>query len=427
MKKVLFITYFWPPSGKASLHWPLKMIKYLPENGWEPTVLTVNEDSFYQKDATLLKEIAPNLKVIKTGTIEPFNIYRKLLGKKKDEPLVASESMSQDKKSFNHMLSLWVRMNLFIPDARVGWFFHGVKEGKKYLSKNKTDAIISNGPPHSAHLLARRLSSLFNIPHIPVFIDPWADIVYYKNYKRTKLTQGFDRYLEENVIKKAKEIVFVTKTMKDDYIKKYPAIRDKSHVLYWGYNEDDFSELEKELDYSKGEEEIITHAGNMYDYNNPVSFFEYITDEIKKGRRTKIKFIGTVSPKTSEIINNLNISENSEYLGFLPYKQMLKELLKSDVLIMMVTEKRHVPGKLFEYLRTGKPILAFGNDNEEVKEILKESKAGMIFNYNESAKEFFDLSNTGYKKFKTDLSLIKKYDRKNIAKELGKILNKITD
>ena len=427
MKKVLFITYFWPPSGKASLHWPLKMIKYLPENGWEPTVLTVNEDSFYQKDATLLKEIAPNLKVIKTGTIEPFNIYRKLLGKKKDEPLVASESMSQDKKSFNHMLSLWIRMNLFIPDARVGWFFHGVKEGKKFLSKNKTDAIISNGPPHSAHLLARRLSSLFNIPHIPVFIDPWADIVYYKNYKRTKLTQGFDRYLEESVIKKAKEIVFVTETMKNDYIKKYPAIRDKSHVLYWGYNEDDFSEIEKELDYSKGEEEIITHAGNMYDYNNPVSFFEYITDEIKKGRRTKIKFIGTVSPKTSEIINNLNISENSEYLGFLPYKQMLKELLKSDVLIMMVTEKRHVPGKLFEYLRTGKPILAFGNDNEEVKEILKESKAGMIFNYNESAKEFFDLSNTGYKKFKTDLSLIKKYDRRNIAKELGKILNKITD
>ena len=424
MKRVLFITYFWPPSGKASLHWPLKMIKYLPESGWEPSVLTVNEDTFYQKDESLLEDIVPDLKVIKTGTIEPFNIYRQFLGKKKNEPLIASESMSQSKKSFNHMISLWIRMNLFVPDARVGWYFPGVKEGKDFLSKNKIDAIISNGPPHTAHLLGRRLSSLFNIPHIPVFIDPWADIVYYQDYKRTKPTQAFDKYLEENVIKKAGEIVFVTETMKNDYVKKYPAIKDKAHVLYWGYNEDDFSEIENEVNDSKSDEEIIAHAGNMYDYNNPVSFFEYIKNEINTGRKIKIKFIGTVSPKTKEIIEHLKLIENAEYIGFLPYKQMLIELLKSDVLLMMVNEKRHVPGKLFEYLRTGKPILAFGNDNQEVKAIIEKANAGMIFNYNENAKEFFDLTKNGYKQFKTDIPLIKKYARRNIAGELGKILDK---
>jgi glycosyltransferase involved in cell wall biosynthesis len=425
MKRVLFITYFWPPSGKASLHWPLKMIKYLPENGWEPSVLTVNEDTFYQKDESLLKDIAPDLKVIKTGTIEPFNIYRKFLGKKKDEPLIASESMSQSKKSINHMISLWIRMNLFVPDARVGWYFPGVKEGKDFLSKNKIDAIISNGPPHTAHLLGRRLSSLFNIPHIPVFIDPWADIVYYQDYKRTKPTRAFDKYLEENVIKKAGEIVFVTETMRNDYVKKYPAIKDKTHVLYWGYNEDDFSEIENEVNDSKSDKEIIAHAGNMYDYNNPVSFFEYIKNEINDGRKIKIKFIGTVSPRTKEIIKHLKLSENAEYIGFLPYKQMLIELLRSDVLLMVVNEKRHVPGKLFEYLRTGKPILAFGNDNQEVKAILKKANAGMIFNYNENAKEFFDLTKNGYKQFKTYIPLIKKYARRNIAGELGNILDKV--
>ncbi len=427
MKKVLFITYFWPPSGKASLHWPLKMIKYLPENGWEPSVLTVDEDTFYQKDESLLKEIASDLKVIKTGTIEPFNIYRKFLGKKKDEPLVASESMSQSKGSFNHKLSLWIRMNLFVPDARVGWYFPGVREGKKFISKNKIDAIISNGPPHTSHLLGRRLSSLFNIPHIPVFIDPWTDIVYYQDYKRTKLTQEIDKYLEKNVLKKAGEIVFVTETMKNDYIKKYPATKDKSHVLYWGYNEDDFDEIKNEVNNSKSDEEIIAHAGNMYDYNSPVSFFEYIKDEINNGRKIKIKFIGTVSPKTNEIIKDLSLSGNTEYIGFLPYKQMLIELLKSDVLMMMVNEKRHVPGKLFEYLRTGKPILAFGNDNQEVKIILEKANAGMIFNYIENAKEFFDLKRNGYKKYKTDIPLIKKYARINIAGELSKILDKATE
>jgi glycosyltransferase involved in cell wall biosynthesis len=422
MKKVLFITYFWPPSGKASLHWPLKMIKYLPEYGWEPSVLTIYEDTFYQKDETLIKDIASDLKVIKTGTIEPFNIYRKFLGKKKDEPLIASESMSKTKKTMNHMISLWIRMNLFVPDARVGWYFPAVKVGKKFLSEYKVDAIISNGPPHTAHLIGRRLSSLFNIPHIPVFIDPWVDIVYYQDYKRTELTKKFDEYLEKNVIKKAKELVFVTETMKNDYLKKYPAIKSKSHVLYWGYNEDDFIEIENGLKYGKPDEEIITHAGNMYDYNNPVSFFKYIKEEINKGRKIKIRFIGTVSPKTSEIINNLSIAENTEYIGFLPYKKMLKELLTSDLLIMMVTEKRHVPGKLFEYLRTGRPILAFGNDNEEVKKILEESNAGRIFNYNESAEQFF--TKKEYKKFETNFSLIQKYNRKNIAEELSEILYK---
>ncbi len=423
MKKVLFITYFWPPSGKASLHWPLKMIKYLPDFEWEPTVLTVNEDTFYQKDETLLKEISPRLKVIKTGTIEPFNIYRKLLGKRKDEPLVASESMSQTKKSFNHQLSLWIRMNIFVPDARAGWFFPCVKEGKKLLSKNKADTIISIGPPHTAHLLGRRLGSIFKIPHIPVFIDPWADIVYYKDFNRSRLTQSLDKYMETNVINKAKEIVFITETMKKDYIKKYPGIRDKSHVLYWGYNEDDFSEIEKKISGYETDEELITHAGNLYDYNNPVLFWEYLKSEISNGRNIKIKFIGTISPKINEMLQKTGISKNVEYLGFLPYSEMLEELLKSDILLMMVNEKRHVPGKLFEYLRTGKPIIAFGNDNEEVKKILGEANAGRIFNFNENVREFFNTA-AGYKRYKTNFSVIKKYDRKNIAEELTKILNK---
>ena len=422
MKKVLFITYFWPPSGKASLHWPLKMIKYLPSFGWEPFVLTIKEDTFYQKDETLLKEISPELKVIKTGTIEPFNIYRKLLSKKKDEPLIASESMSLTKKSFSHQVSLWIRMNIFVPDARVGWYFPGVKSGKKFISENKMDSIISIGPPHTAHLLGRRLSSIFNIPHIPVFIDPWADIVYYKDFNRNRFTQSLDKYLETNIIDKAKEIVFVTETMKKDYIKKYSGIKKKSHVLYWGYNEDDFSKIEKENNSIETDEELITHAGNLYDYNNPVLFWEYLKSEIDKGKNIKIKFIGTISPKINEIILRTGISKNVEYLGFLPYSEMLEELLKSNILLMMVNEKRHVPGKLFEYLRTGKPIIAFGSDNEEVKKILEETNAGRIFNFNENVEEFFNLE-SGYRKYATNFSVIKKYDRKNIAEELSRILN----
>ncbi len=161
MKKVLFITYFWPPSGKASLHWPLAMIKHLPGFGWQPSVLTVKEETFTQPDESLLNEINENIEVIKTKTFEPFNIYKRFIGKSKNEQLNASEAISQSSNSITNRISIWIRMNLFIPDARIGWYLFAVNDGKKYLSKNKFDAIISVGPPHTAHLVGNSLSSKF--------------------------------------------------------------------------------------------------------------------------------------------------------------------------------------------------------------------------------------------------------------------------
>ncbi len=126
MKKVLFITYYWPPSGKASLHWPLMMIKYLPQFGWQPSVLTVNEDTFSRPDESLLSEVDPSVKVVRTNSYEPFDIYKKFTGRKRDDQLIASETISTTNKNLTHRISIWIRMNLFIPDARAGWYFPGI-------------------------------------------------------------------------------------------------------------------------------------------------------------------------------------------------------------------------------------------------------------------------------------------------------------
>lgn len=417
MNKVLFITYYWPPSGRASLHWPLKMIKFLPEFNLEPSVLTVKEDNFSYKDDSLLGEINPGLKVIKTKSIEPFNIYRRLLGKKKGEPLVSSEAISKSNRSFNHLLSIWIRMNLFIPDARAGWYFPAVKEGKKFLLQNKINAIVSNGPPHTAHLIGKKLALKYGIAHLPVFIDPWVDIAYYKEFKRNKLTLAIDNFLEKGVLKNARNVVFVTETLKNDYTKKYPFIKDKSHVLYWGYNEDDFVEVEKQITTSTEEEETIVHAGNIFDYQNPILFWKEIKSQINNGRKLKIKFIGTVGPGIIKTLEETSLTDYTDYLGFLPYKEMLKELMKASCLLVCATEPRHVPGKLFEYLRTGKPIIAFGNNNLEVKKILSETNSGMLFHYNEGAGEFFNRVN----EFKRDWEKVKAFERRNIAKDLAEI------
>ncbi len=415
MKKVLFITYFWPPSGKASVHWPLYMIKYLPEFNYIPSVLTVKEDIFSHPDESLLKEIAPNLKVIKTKSWEPFNIYKKFIGKKKDEPLIASETISLTNKKLSHRFSIWIRMNFFIPDARVGWYFSAAKAGEKFLNEDAHDVIISIGPPHSVHLIGKKLSKKFQVPHVPVFIDPWTNIIYYKDFKRSKLTLKIDNHFEKKVLENADNAIFVTDTMKTDYEEKYPNIKNKSHVLYWGYNEEKFENKEKKY---QGEEETILHAGNIFDYQNPENFWKQIKVEITNGKNFRLKFIGTVSPGIKKSIHDAGLDEHTNYLGFLPYDQMVDELIKATYLLVCATEPRHVPGKLFEYLRTGNKIIAFGNDNFEVGNILRESNAGMIFKYSEDAHEIFLDENV----FKTNQNYVKKFDRKNIAKELSEIL-----
>jgi len=418
MKKVLFISYYWPPSGKASIHWPLKMIKYFPEYGCLPSVMTVEEDTFSQKDLSLLDQVDKNLEVIKTKSFEPFNIYKKFTGKAKDEQLVASETISLTNKSLAHRISIWIRMNLFIPDARAGWYPYAVKSGKEYLKRSRADAIVTIGPPHTTQLIGMKLCKIFGIPHIPVFIDPWVDIVYYKNFKRSPLTLLIDNHLEKSVIKNATKVVYVTNTMKADFCRKYANTEHKSEVLFWGFDEDEFTDFKPAENKS---EKIILHAGNIFDFQNPVNFWKTIKNKIDRGENYKIKFTGTVSPGIKQSIEENGLTAHTEYLGFLPYNKLIAEMENAFCLMVCPTEPRHLPGKLFEYLRTGKAIIAFGNDNAEVEEILKDTNAGMLFNYNSYAEEFF----TNVPSFKTDTEKLKKYDRKNIAARFADIINKL--
>lgn len=422
MKKVLFITYYWPPSGKASLHWPLDIMNHIQEFGLQPVVLTTKDETFTQRDDSLLKKVNPEWTIINAKAVEPFNLYRRFIGKKPDEKLIASETISLENKSLAHKISIWIRMNLFIPDARIGWYFPAVRDAKKYLRKEKIDAIVSIGPPHTTHLVGKKLSEDFNIPFVPVFIDPWVDISYYRNFKRSRLTLLIDNHFEKSVLEKAKQIIFVTESMKEDYVRKYKFIEEKSHVLYWGFNEEDFrglplNPLPKEGDFLKFK--VIVHAGNIFDYQNPEMLWKEIKRRIDSGEKFRIRFFGTVSPLIKQSIRDNGLEPITEYKGFLPYHQMLAELFKADYLLVCTTEKRHVPGKLFEYLRVGKPIIAFGNDNDEVRKILIETNGGMMFGYDNFNSDYFD----AVKNKIHNLESVKKFERSEISGQFSKIIS----
>lgn len=416
MKKVLFITYFWPPSGKASLHWPLDIIRNLPQNEIEPIILTVEDETFTQKDESLLSKVDPNWRIIKSKALEPFDLYRIFIGKKKNEKLISAETISTENKKLTHRIALWIRLNLFIPDARVGWNFTAVKAASQFISKEKIDAIVSIGPPHSSHLIGLKLSNRFNVPHIPILIDPWVDIVYYKDLNRSKVAKKIDNRFERKVLLNAKQVIFVTKSTEEDYLKKYDFLKNKTNVLYWGYDEEAFKDLKTEK--IKNEEKTIVHAGNLFSYQNPKNFWKQIKLENEKGNKILIRFIGTVDKEILEYLESLGLKDNIQLAGFLPYKEMIKEIMQADMLLVCATEPRHVPGKLFEALRTGNPIIAFGNNNEEVKKIIEDTNAGMMFGYKESGERFL-LSHDLYK---TNLEQVKLFDRNKISQGFSKIL-----
>ena len=202
------------------------MIHHLPGFGWQPLVLTADDDTFSSRDESLLNEVDPDLKVFKARALEPFGIYRRLLGKEKNAPLTASETISTANRGLRHRLAIWIRMNLFVPDARIGWYWNAIRKGKQILRSENIQAIVSIGPPHTTLLVGKKLSELFKIPHIPVLIDPWVDIAYYRDFKRSAPTLALDRLFERSVLMQSSDVVFVTESMKDDYIRQYPAIRD---------------------------------------------------------------------------------------------------------------------------------------------------------------------------------------------------------
>lgn len=381
-------------------------------------MVTVKGESFTQRDESLLKEVPENLPVIKTDVFEPFNMYRSFLGKKKDAPLVASETISKENKGLRHRLAVWVRMNLFIPDARVGWYPYGVKAGKRILKEEAFDAVATLGPPHSTHLIGRKLSRKFNIPHYPILIDPWVDIIYYKGFNRSRLTKKLDNRFERKVMEGARQIVFVTKSAEEDYLVKYPAIKGKTNVLYWGYDERFFKDVKRVN--SGTDTKVILHAGNIFDYQNPRPFWKRVKERIDQGEKYAIRFIGTVGPGVKNFLKEIGLESFTEYLGFLPYPKAVEQMLSADYLLVCATEKRHVPGKLFEYLRTGNKIIAFGDDNREVNDILKRANAGMLFPYDNNAESFFMQAGS----FKTDLDYVSRFDREAIAKEFSGVLNK---
>jgi hypothetical protein len=223
MKKALIITYYWPPSGGAGVQRWLKFVKYLRDFGWEPVVFTPENPEFPETDTSLANDVPANLEVIKLPIWEPYDVYKRFMGQKKEDKISASFLSEKKQNKLLQWISVWIRGNLFIPDARRFWIRPAVKYLEKYLQTNPADVLVSTGPPHSMHVIALKVANKTGLPWIADFRDPWTNIDFYNELKLSPGADKKHRRLEKAVLEGATAITVVSRTMVEDFKGLVPA------------------------------------------------------------------------------------------------------------------------------------------------------------------------------------------------------------
>ena len=377
-KRVLIITYYWPPSGGAGVQRWLKFAKYLPEFNIEPIILTVDPEnaSYLQIDKSLEKDISPDLKVFKTKSFEPLSLLSKILGKKN---IAYGGFTNVNKKSILQIVLRFIRGNFFIPDARVGWNKHAYKKAKEIILKYKIDTVITTSPPHSTQLIGLKLKKKLNISWIADFRDPWTDIYYYKDLLHTRLVKRIDKNKEREVLEKADKVIVVGKSLKENFYSKIN--QEKFVIITNGYDEEDFEEHK----YVRPEKFTITYTGTLSDQYSVAAFLKVCEAIKSKGIDFIIRFIGNVAESKLNEFKNAGLLENVEIVNYVSHQESIKYLYNSSVLLLVIPDfngnKGILIGKLFEYLASGIPIVGIGPADGDASEIIKDCKSGGMFDY----------------------------------------------
>ena len=278
LKKVLIITYYWPPMGGGGVQRWLKMTKYLRDFGWEPVIFTVEGGEGAVEDPGLASQIPPNIETHRVKIWEPFDLYKRFTGKGKEEKLTPG-LVSSKKSSWSQKISVWIRGNLFIPDARMFWIRPSTKYLTRYLKNHQIDAIVSTGPPHSTHLIALNLKKKFSNPWLADIRDPWTNIDFYDKLMLNKWADRKHHKLELQVLQTADQIVTVSDSWADDF-KRLGGFRPV--VITNGFDPQDFEDSGNvDLD----EHFTITHAGSLNNDRNPELLWEVLGRLIKEEPR----------------------------------------------------------------------------------------------------------------------------------------------
>jgi len=410
MKKVLIITYYWPPSGGPGVQRVLKFCKYLRKFGWEPIVLTTKDGDFPVEDISFYND-TKTIDVHFVNSLSFHKIYNWITGNN-TTPTYQLSSSSKDNKMVQ--LFRWIRNNLIVPDGRIGWYPNAVKVGSDLIKQNNIRVIFSSAPPYTVHLIGRTLSKKHEIPWIADFRDPWTDRFYNYENKRLWITRMIDSHLENKVINDATALTTVSKTISESYKKPF-------HVIHNGYDEDDFTATNK----IKNNAVVIRYIGTMTKSQYPSNFFESINELNLNKKKYKIELIGNIHPDIKYHIEAKKYDNFTKIKPYIPHKDAINKMCESRFLLLVIpnTQKNMgiVTGKLFEYIRSKRGIIMIGPKKSDAAEIIALTNSGRSFDYSEK---------NGIKRFLLTNNLptssnYQHYSRENLTKMLSRIIERI--
>ncbi len=439
LKKVLFIAYLFPPVAGGGVQRSSKFVKYLPHFGWKPIVLTVKEPYDFYTDEELFSEIKENCNIYRTLSIEPMKWVRKILKRSSKRRIeIKKESEIKIKKSLKPEFLVRLKTYLFIPDNEILWLPFAVWRGWRIIKKEKPSIIYSTSSPYTDHLIALILKKITRLPWLADFRDFWVDRA---NFPANCWRLFIDRKLESKVLKNADHITTSSPLITARFKELYPA--NSYTTITNGYDEDDFSETEN---LEPPEDELrITYTGIFNREQDPQKFFSAVNNLIDQNEqfksKVKLRFIGQLdNPGDFENLNSLKelgLDKYSEIISYQPHQQVIKEMCNSSALLLLVGEYPHsegvYTGKIFEYVRSKRPIFAVVPSNGVAADLIRNTNSGIVVSHadtDEISKGILKLFNLYLKnELKTSFSSknIEMYSRKNLTEKLSSIFNNVLD
>ncbi|PTX42927.1 hypothetical protein C8P64_1450 [Christiangramia gaetbulicola] len=427
MKKVLIITYYWPPAGGPGVQRWLKFVKYLRSFEVEPVVYVPENPSYPIIDKSFEAEVPPGIKVLKEKIFEPYSIAG-IFSKKDTETISSGIIQKEENQSPLQKAMLYIRGNYFIPDARKFWIKPSVNFLKKEIENHDYKAIITTGPPHSLHLIGLNLKKETGCKWIADFRDPWTQIGYHEKLKLNESSREKHEKLESEVLNTADHIITTSFTTKAEFETK---TSKPITVITNGFD----SEVNSNTVEKKKFE--VAHIGSLLSGRNPENLWKalhQLLDEHKDFRKEfQLKLAGKVSEVVLESIKDSGLEEYLVNEGYVSHSKALQMQRQATVLLLIeidsIETRGIIPGKLFEYLASRTPILAIGPDKWDAERIITETNSGKVFSYADAPKikeHIFGL----FQKYQQgepvrDSHDIEKYHRKALTGKLAKLINGI--
>ena len=400
MKRVLIISYYWPPTGGSGVQRWVKFAKYLPSEGWQPVIYTPENPEQLAVDESLAAEVPETAEIVKTRIIEPYELYKKLLRRSgHSKEAVEVNPVNAQNKSLLQKAAMWVRGNLFRPDPRCLWIRPSVRFLKKYLKEHPVDLIVSTGPPQSMHMIGLRLSRETGLPWIADFRDPWTKIFYFKHLAMTPATERWHKKMEKRVLDEASAVVAVSPLVQQEF----QAMTDTPvELITNGFDECDFSaEACAEAYGGESQEFTITHTGLFAADGNPTVLWDVLAEKCLADKRfrklLKIKLIGKTDDQILKALKDRGLEDSVTDMGYQPHSVAVQGQRRASVLILPLRKepeyKAVLPGKLFEYLASQRPILGIGQPDGAMAMIVKETITGTAIDWNDrkGIEDYIDL------------------------------------